>query len=50
MKADDERAGSGSRRLADIWGREIILWFLIAIYGAVSIVAYTDYPTKDTRP
>ena len=49
MKAGDEGKGE-SERSTEIWRREIILWILIAIYGAVSIVAYTDYPTQDAGP
>jgi nitric oxide reductase subunit C len=49
VKTGDDRTG-GSRRPAEIRRRETILWVLIAIYGAVSVVAYTDYPTKDTSP
>ncbi|MFQ5668976.1 MAG: c-type cytochrome [Acidobacteriota bacterium] len=42
-------AGGSARRPA-LWLREILLLALIAIYGAVSIIAYTDFPRQDARP
>ncbi|MFQ5767659.1 MAG: c-type cytochrome [Acidobacteriota bacterium] len=32
------------------WRREIILGVLILIYSAVSLIAYTNYPSGDDRP